>query len=100
MPNANSSGNLLPWIIVARSAPSINDIEMNFTLPTLPEIVDADHVLVGDLTRDGEFALESRVGVGVGGELRSYHFQGDRLTELLIPRLVHMHPCRLIQAGR
>ena len=90
MPNARSSGNLLP-LDHRREIDALDERHRDeLDVADLPEVVDADHVLVGDLTRDREFALESRVGVGVGGELRSYHFQGDRLAELLIPRLVHM----------
>lgn len=49
--------------------------------------MNADNVLVGDLARNGGFALEPRVGIGVAGLLEPYHFQCVGLTGFLIPRL-------------
>ena len=60
----------------------------------LAEIVNADDVRMGDLTREPKLALEAlleRLEVGLAeGDARPDDFQRDRAAERLVPRVVHL----------
>ena len=78
--------------IVARSAPV--DVRHRDVLDAvdLAEIVDADDVLVRDLARQQQLALEPPFDVAgharILGDLRADHLDRNGLTELVVPRLI------------
>ena len=59
----------------------------------LAEIVDADDVLVRDLTGEQQLAFEPLLEIPrhrrIRGDLRTDHFQRDRDSQRVVPRLIH-----------
>ncbi len=51
------------------------------------QVVDADHVTVGDLGGKDQFLLEPVENGSVAGQVRANHLQGDHAAELNIPAL-------------
>ena len=82
---------------VVRSVPSTYEHRDVLDAVDLPDVVNADDVLVGDLAREQQLPLEAPLDVGgdrrVGHRLGTNHLDRHRDAELGIPRLIDgAHP--------
>ena len=59
----------------------------------LPQVKDANHVLVGDLSRQDQLMLEALDNVRLGRQLGANNFQRDYFVNLAVQRFVDSsHP--------